>query len=351
VKGKTLLLIGLIIVALALVKIFFLTPKKQGGGAPQPAGKQPPVGVNVFVVKNNLVENKLSLSGSILANEEAMLKPETSGKIISLEVKEGTEVQRGQLLARLNDAPLQAQLRKAVVQQKLAAEKEQRLKQLLEVKGVSQDEYDMAATAANAANADVDLFNAQIAETEVRAPFNGVVGLKNTSEGNYISTNDIIASIQQLDPVKIDFSVPEKYALQVKNGDSIYVETNGKRYGAAIYAIDPKIDPNTRSLKVRALCRNPKRELFPGAYAQVILLLHTETSAVIPTMAVIPDIRGEKTFVVRGGKATQVYIETGVRTDSTVEVVKGLKQGDTVVTGGIMSLKPGAPVKLLRTKK
>lgn len=350
-KARTLLIIVLIIAVLAAIKIFFLSSKNPSQGGP--GAKQPPVPVSVFVVKNNRVENKLVVSGNVIANEEAMLKPESAGKIISLEVKEGTEVQKGQLLAKLNDAPLQAQLKKAMVQQKLAEEKEGRLKQLLAVKGVSQDEYDVALTTLNAANADVDLIKAQIMETEVRAPFSGIVGLKNISEGNYISTNDVIASIQQVDPVKIDFSIPEKYAGKIKAGDSvsILVEGTGRNYAAKVFAVDPKIDAATRALRVRALCENRKHEIFPGAYAQVSFVLRAENSAVVPSMAVIPDLRGQKTYIVKNGKAELIKIETGSRTDTSIEVISGLTAGDSVITAGIMSLKPGASVKIIGKKK
>lgn len=351
-KSKTLLIIIMIVAALALIKIFYLSPKK--AGAPQGGAKQAPaVPVTVVIVKSAEVENKISVSGSILANEEAMLKPEMAGKIISLQVKEGTQVQKGQLIAKINDATLQAQLRKAQVQQSLATDKEQRLKQLLGIKGVSQDEYDVALSTLNASNADIDLLKAQIMETEVRAPFDGVIGLRNISEGNYISTADVIASIQQLDPIKIDFSVPEKYTAMVQVNDTVYITLEGtkKQYKAKVYAIDPKIDANTRSLRVRAICNNQKHEILPGSYAQVDLILKSENSVIVPSTAVIPDLRGQKTYLVRNGKAELIPIETGSRTDTKVEVTKGLKPGDTLVTGGIMALKPGAAVKIQGLKK
>jgi membrane fusion protein, multidrug efflux system len=352
-KRRTWLLIVLLVAALALIKIFFLNPKKPGAGGPPQGGKGAPVAVNVVVVQAGLVENKLTLSGNILANEEALLKPEAAGKIISLAVKEGSVVQKGQLLAKLNDASLQAQLKKAQVQLALARERTSRLKQLLEVKGVSQEEFDVAQTALNAAEADVELVKAQIDETEIRAPFAGVIGLRNVSEGSYISNNDIIASIQQIDPVKVDFSVPEKYAGQIKVGDSVRITLEGTRktHIGKIYAYDPKIEAGTRSLKVRALCNNAAKELFPGSYAQVSLVLRTTRAAVVPSMAVIPDLRGQKAYVVKNGLAQPVSIEAGARTDSSVEVVRGLNPGDTLITSGLMSVKPGSPVKIQALKK
>ncbi len=350
-KNKSLIVIIVLVVLLALIKIFFLSPKQgQSGGQ---SGKQLIALVKTITVKNSEVQNTITLSATILANEEVNLKPEVGGKIIELLITEGGKVQKGQLLVKINDANLQAQLKKMIVQQKLAAEKEQRLKQLLNIKGVSQDEYDVVLSTLNAANADVELLKAQIQDTEIRAPFDGTVGLKNISVGSFVNTTDVIASIQQLNPLKIDFTVPQKDAARVHVGDTVFVtiEGNSKKFIGKIYAFDPKIDASSRSLRVRALIQNSKNEIFPGSYAQVSLVLKSENSVTIPSMAVIPDLRGQKTYVIHNGKANLILIETGVRTDSTIEVTKGLNPGDTVVTSGIMGLKPGMLVKIQGTKK
>jgi membrane fusion protein (multidrug efflux system) len=346
-KPKTLITISAVLVALVLIKIFFLSPKKGKVSGPQ-TGKSPVVTIKAVVVKNGNVENKLVLSGTVLANEEAVLKPEVSGKIVSMNIKEGAEVEKGQLLVKINDADLQAQLAKQIALQKINEEKERDLKALLAIKGVSQEEYDLALSTVQQTKADIDLTQAQIAKTEIRAPFNGVIGLKNVSEGNNVSQADIIASVQQLNPVKIDFSIPEKYTAAVHLNDTVFItiQGTGHKYFGKVYAIDPKIDAATRSLKIRAICENNKREIFPGSYAQVTLVLKSDNSVIMPTMAVIPDIHGQKTYVVRNGKATSVLIETGIRNDTSVEVLKGLKQGDTVATEGIMALKPNVQVKI-----
>jgi len=351
-KNKFLIVIIVLVVVLALIKIFFLSPKQEQAGGAQ-NNKKPVALVRVVAVKSANVQNTIILSANILANEEVNLKPEAGGKIIELLITEGSKVQKGQLLVKTNDANLQAQLKKMIVQQKLASEKEQRLKQLHAINGVSQDEYDSALSALNGANADVELLKAQIQDTEIRAPFDGTVGLKNISVGSYVNTTDIIASVQQLNPLKIDFTVPQKNASQVHLGDTVFIsiEGNTKKFIGKIYAFDPKIDAGTRSLKVRALIDNSKKEIFPGSYAQVSLVLKSENSVVIPSMAVIPDLRGQKTYVIHNGKADLIFIETGVRTDSTIEVIKGLNSGDTVVTEGIMGLKPGMQVKIKETKK
>jgi len=346
-KAKTLIIISAIVIALVLIKIFFLSPKPAKAAGPQ-AGKGPVVTIKAVVVKTGNVENKLVLSGTVLANEEAILKPEVSGKIISMQIKEGGEVERGQLLVKINDADLQAQLAKQLSLQKINEEKERDLKALLAVKGVSQEEYDLALSTVQQTKADIDLTQAQIAKTEIRAPFNGVIGLKNVSEGNNVSPADIIASVQQLNPIKIDFSVPEKYTAVVHLNDTVLItiQGTGRKYIGKVFAIDPKIDASTRSLKIRAICENSKREIFPGSYAQVTLILKSDKSVIMPTMAVIPDLHGQKTFVVHNGKAVSVLIETGVRNDTSVEVLKGLNPGDTVATEGIMSLKPNVQVKI-----
>ncbi len=346
-KSRTLLIIISIIVALVLIKIFFLSSKQPKSAAPQ-AGKGSVVTIKAVVLKGGNVENKLVLSGSVLANEEAILKPEVSGKIISMQINEGANVTQGQLLVKINDADLQAQLAKQQAMQKINEEKERDLKSLLGIKGVSQEEYDIALSTVQQSNADIDLTMAQIAKTEIRAPFNGVIGLKNVSVGNNVSPSDIIASVQQLDPIKIDFSVPEKYTSAVHINDTVFItiQGTGRIYKGKIYAIDPKIDQATRSLKIRAICDNAKHEIFPGSYAQVTLILQSDNSVIMPTMAVIPDLHGQKTYVIRNGKAVSVMIETGIRNDTTIEVTKGLKAGDTVATEGIMALKPGVQVKI-----
>ena len=346
-KAKTLITISAIVIALVLIKIFFLSPKPAKAAGTQ-AGKGHGVTIKAVVVKTGNVENKLVLSGTVLANKEAILKPEVSGKIISMQIKEGAEVEKGQLLVKINDADLQAQLAKQISLQKINEEKERDLKALLAVKGVSQEEYDLALSTVQQTKADIDLTQAQIAKTEIRAPFNGVIGLKNVSEGNNVSPADVIASVQQLNPIKIDFSVPEKYTAVVHLNDTVLItiQGTGRKYIGKIFAIDPKIDASTRSLKIRAICENGKREIFPGSYAQVTLILKSDKSVIMPTMAVIPDLHGQKTFVVHNRKAVAVLIETGVRNDTSVEVLKGLNPGDTVATEGIMSLKPNVQVKI-----
>ncbi len=353
-KKGTIVIIIVVIVLLAVIKIVFLK-KDSDVSAKSAAGAQkaPTALVTVYVTSSQVLENSLYSSGTILANEEVDLHPETAGKIISILFKEGGVVQKGQLLVKINDADLQAQLKKSSLNYDLSKQKEGRLKELLTIKGVSQEDYDVAANELQTITADMDYTKALIAKTEIRAPFDGIVGLKNVSEGSYVSPTDIIASMQQIDPVKVDFSVPEKYSSKIHLNDTVIVsiEGTGEKHKGRVYAFDPKIDANTRALKVRALIDNRDRKIFPGSFAQISTVLKTEKSVVVPTMAVIPNLRGQNAFVVKDGKANLVPITIGIRTDTTVEVLTGLNAGDTVVTSGIMTLKTGMQVKIQSPKK
>jgi membrane fusion protein (multidrug efflux system) len=352
---KTIGIILFVIAILVIVKMVFLKPK-DGGKAPGPAAgaKAAPTMVTVYVAVPEDVSNKVFASGTVLANEEVELMPEISGKILALKFNEGTTVSKGDLLVKINDADFQAQVKKLELQVKLAEEKENRGKQLLAINGLSQEEYDVLLNQLNSAKADIDYLKAQIAKTEIRAPFNGVIGLKAVSEGSFISPNVRIASILQIDPVKIDFSIPEQYAGLIKKNDALQFSIEGlsKPFSAKIYAIEPRVDLNTRSIQIRAICPNPDHAIFPGAFAKVDLPLKEIPDAImIPTEAIVPVLKGKKVFVCKDGKAVSVPVETGIRTAARVQVVKGLQVGDSVITTGVMQLKPDSPVKALKSKK
>jgi membrane fusion protein (multidrug efflux system) len=352
-KKRTIIIIIFIIAALALIKIFFLQPEQTG--QPQNGGGQKPQSAVVtgYVAMPALFENTISSSGTVLAAEEVELRPEISGKLISILFKEGTNVNKGELLAKINDADLQAQLKKLNLQYKLSTEKEGRVKGLLDIKGVSQEEYDVAANELQTIEADMDFTRAQIAKTEIRAPFSGKIGLKSVSEGSFVSNANVIASMQQTDVLKIDFSVPEKYAALVKVGDTVKFSVEGitQKMNARVAAIEPRINAQTRNIMIRAIYTNTGGTVYPGAFAKVELITDKKQSFMIPTEALIPEMKGNKIFVVKNGKAMPLKVETGERNDAKVEILSGLNAGDTVITTGIMSLKPETNVKIIQLKK
>jgi membrane fusion protein (multidrug efflux system) len=355
-KSKTLIWIVLIVIALVLIKIFFLSPKKEGQGqgpGGQKGGAMPPSPVTVYVAVPQELNNEVYATGTIIANEEVMLLPELSGKIVSLNINEGSLVSKGELLVKLADADFQAQLKKLELQVKLAEERTGRQKQLLAVNGISQEEYDVSMNELNSIKADMDLVRANIAKTEVRAPFSGIVGLKYVSEGAYVNPSSRIAAIQQVNPVKIDFSVPEKYAGAIQKNDQLeFAVGEGNDFmKAKVFAVEPKIDINTRSIQIRAIADNGKGALFPGAFTKIKLPLRKiENAIMVPTEAIIPVLKGKKVFVCKNGKAMPVMVETGIRTDAMIQITSGLDAGDSVITTGIMQLKPESPVKIVRSK-
>jgi membrane fusion protein, multidrug efflux system len=350
-KGlKTILIIAGIIIFLVVIKFLFLQPSVQGSQK-GPAGPPAPSVVTATIAKSQKPEKIVFTTGTIVANEEAELKPEISGKLVYINIQEGGYVSKGTLIAKINDADLQAQLKKINVQLKLAEEKDARQKQLLEIKGISQEEYDNSAVQVNSLKADQDNLVAQISKTEVRAPFNGLLGLKKISEGAYVSAGTSLVTIQQIDPAKIDFSVPEKYLSQVYKGTEVSVRPDGtdQPFKARVYAIDPKIDLATRSIQLRASTPNRSGKLLPGGFVRVELPLQQKNDVIlIPTESIVPVLKGQKVYAVVNGKAIERMVETGVRSAAGIEVINGIAAGDTIVVTGVMALKNDAPVKIIK---
>ena len=345
-KLKTLIIIVIVIGALLGVKYIFFPSQADQTKGPQ-KGKAPASAVSIYVIKPEKLENTLTASGTIFANEEVELKPEIAGKIISLPLKEGTEVSKNQLLVKINDADFQAQYKKLQLQYDLADKNLKRQQELLKVSGISQSDFDASQNAENTIKADMEYVQSQIAKTEIHAPFTGIIGLKNVSDGAYISIGTTIATVLQIDPVKIDFAVSERYAPYIKKGVKVIFNIAGMKedMNGEVYAVEPKIDMNTRTFMVRAICPNKEKKIFTGAFAEVkVLLKDIDDAVMIPTEAVITELRGKKVFIVKNGKAKSVAIETGIRTSEKVQVLNGLQIGDTVVTTGIMQLKTDVPV-------
>ena len=312
-------------------------------------GKAKPLVVSGIIAKSLTFENVLSLSGSVTANEQVEIRSEVSGIVQAIYFKEGSNVAKGQLLVKVSDAELKAQLQQAKTKQLLASENERRARLLLQKEAISQEEYDVSNAEFRSAQAQSQLILAQISKTVIKAPFSGKIGLRNISPGTYLSPALLIANLVSTSKVKITFSVPEKYSEQIKQNAKITFTISGatKTYNASIYAIEPGVDVNTRTLQVRAVADNSRGELLAGSYATVTLPLEKINNAiVVPTEAIIPVQNGKKVFVSKNGLAKEVLVETATRTDASIMVLSGLKPGDTIVTGGIMSLKPDAPIKV-----
>jgi membrane fusion protein, multidrug efflux system len=322
-----------------------------GGGGPGAGGGGMRGGqilnVSGLVLTPSVVTEFINPTGSLIPDEEVELSFETSGKIVNIFFTEGTKVSKGDLLAKINDRHLQAQLMKLEAQKKLVEEKEFRQRSLLDRDAISRESYDQVVTELQALEADIMLVKARIAETELRAPFDGTVGLRYFSEGAYASPNTKIARLVKLKPMKIEFSISERYAGMISAGFPVTLTVDGKKYSASVYALDPKVDLNTRTIIVRAIYPNRNEELKPGRYAAINLQLsEVEDAIAIPTDALIPEMEGEKVFVFRSGKAMPVKVKTGLRTEATIQITEGLQFGDTLITTGILQLRQGLPVVL-----
>lgn len=324
-------------------------PGSSGKGGRAGGGDQRPMSVNGIVVSPVSFENSLTVTGSIDANEEVRIISEVPGIIKGIYFNEGSNVRRGQTLVKIEDSELRAQLAQANTKQNLAAENERRARLLLQKEAISREEYDIASADFRTAKAQSQLIRAQLAKTVVSAPFSGRIGLRSVSVGEYVTPSMPITNLVSLNPVKITFSVPEKYSGKVKAGATINFSVAGsaQTYTARVYAIEPRIEAATRTLQLRAKADNPGGVLIPGSFASISLPLATiEDAILIPTEAIIPVQDGKKVFVTDSGKAKEVMVQTSTRTEKEILVISGLKAGDTVLTTGIMSLKDGSKVKV-----
>ena len=307
----------------------------------------------MVVVQAQPLSNVIQSNGTLLANEEVDIRSEISGIIQKINFKEGQKVQKGQLLASLNDDELQAQAARLEYTIKLNKEVEYRQQQLLEREAISRQEYDIALADLNTVKADLQRVKAQIARYYIRAPFTGEIGLRYVSEGSYVSPTTQIASMQDIDRVKIEFTVPEKYSDLVQRGDSITfsVRGNERKYKAHVYAVESKIDLATRSLRVRAISPNPDRTLIPGSYARIELTLERIQDAVlVPSEALIPELQGQKVYLLKGGRAIPSRVKTGIRTPREVQVTEGVSPRDSLIVTGLLQVKDSAQVKVKDVK-
>ncbi|HBB92214.1 MAG: hypothetical protein A2X22_06735 [Bacteroidetes bacterium GWF2_49_14] len=327
---------------------------KKKEAVPAPGGRRGgPVAVEVMVIKPDTMLNMIYTTGTLLPNEKVELRNEVSGRITGIYFSEGTEVKEGTLLLKINDQDLQAQLNKNSVQEDLARDEEYRKKQLLEIKAISQEEYDVVANTLKSIQAERQILQAQLAKTQIFAPLSGKIGLRNVSLGSYIPSNTLIATLQQVDPIKIEFSVPEKYTTLVRTGMIIgfSMDYTPDPFTGRVYAVESGVDIATRTVQVRAICPNPKRILVPGTFTRVSVELEKIPDAIkVPSEALVGDIAGSKVFLKKGGKAVSVPVFTGIRTEKDVQVTEGLQPGDSLILTGLLQVNDGVPVAV-RGKK
>lgn len=346
-KKKNIIYLVIIIAVLALLAWPKLKPN-QAKQSQKGAKQGNAIMVETIKVKPQPSDKTIETTGNILAQEEVILYPETEGRIVSINFIEGAQVQKGDLLLKINDTELQAQLKKAIATKKLKDDTEKRNKSLFDKGAISAESYDVGTNELTSINADVDLINAQIRKTEIRAPFSGKIGFRNVSEGSYVTPSTRIAALQSINQIKIEFAVPEKYASLINKGTNITfkIDGNSNTYEAIVYGVEPKIDEVTRNVIMRATCPNPNQKILPGSFAKVAVIVgNTQNAFMIPTQAIVPILKGQKVYVVQGDSAVERIVKTGTRKEKEIEITEGLNEGDEVITIGVMYLKQGAKIK------
>lgn len=324
------------------------TNTKQTSGGRQ-SGNNRTLNVNALVIHTQPLTDEIFTTGNLIPDEEVDLSFETSGKITDINFTEGTTVQKGQLLAKVNDRPLQAQLKKLQAQLKLAEDRVFRQNALLIKDAVSKEAYEQVKTDLASLNADIELIKANILQTELRAPFEGVIGLRQVSVGTYASPTTVVAKLTKLTPLKVDFSVPERYAKEIKKGTRLTFVIDGylNDFNAVVYATEARVDKATHTLPVRALYPNTGHVLLPGRFTSVKIKMHEIPNAIaIPTEAIVPEMGMDKVYVYKSGKSIPVEVKTGLRTDTQIQIIEGLHPGDTIITSGTLQLRTGLNVTL-----
>lgn len=347
-KKKTTIWIAVIII---LVFAFFLrmaftkpTDKSKNSDSKANALKK----VDAYIVKPTLLINEISVTGSLLAFEEVELKNEVAGRVVKINLPEGKFVKKGTLLVKLFDDDLQANLKKLNSQYEIQNQIFKRQSELLKVNGISQNDYEQTSLQVNAIKADIEVQKTLIRKTEVLAPFDGVIGLRNISVGAIVTPSTLLSTIRSENKIKLDFSVPEKYGSVIRTGMKVkFTMYNDETvYDASVIATEEGIDPTTRNLKVRAVVNETSNELIPGAFTNVQLRLSENKNALqIPTQAIIPQEQDKSIIVARNGKAHFITVLTGIRNASNIEITKGIQAGDTIITTGILFLKEGSKLK------
>lgn len=352
VKFRLLLVLGVLGLAAAGA---YLAARKPGAApaahATPPASRPAPAPLAVSglaVLAQPFVET-ISANGTLRADEAVELQTEVNGKIAALNFAEGQRVRAGEVLVKIDDTSLQAGLRRAEARLALAQFREKRLARLVAEGGVSRLEYDEAKGELDVLQAEADIIRAEIAKTGIRAPFDGIVGLRFVSVGAYVNPATRIATLQNLHTMKVDFSVPERYAPFVKPGAPVEFTVAGSStiYEAKVVAVEPRIDVATRTILLRAVCRNPDLALIPGLFARIDFAVNQAQDALlVPAIAVVAGLEERYVFVAREEKAVRVRVRTGARTATQVQILEGLSPGDVVLVSGVQQLRAGLPVKV-----
>ena len=346
---------GLFFLVFLCLVIVSCEEKKKASPPPNAAAQRAnrPMQAEGYIVKTKKLSENIEVPGTLLPFEETEIRPEISGRLVYLNIPEGRFVSKGTVLAKLFDGDLQAQLKKLQVQLEISEKTAERYRELLKIGGVSQQEYDLTELSVNNLKADMQLVRVDIYKTTIRAPYSGRIGLKSISNGAYVTPTNIITTISQVSKLKMEFTVPEKYSEAMQRGRTVNftITGNDKKFTSAILATESNIEANTRTLKVRSVVNGTDPSLVPGAFAKVTLQMGDNNEAlIIPTQAVIPQARNKRVILYRDGIAKFEVVTTGIRDSSFVQITDGLKAGDTILTTGLLAIRPDSKITLSKVQ-
>ncbi|MEJ2519724.1 MAG: efflux RND transporter periplasmic adaptor subunit, partial [Desulfuromonadales bacterium] len=314
------------------------------------SGQEKPKGllVETAQVRSEPLVREITATGTTLANESVVLATEIAGRVSAISLAEGQAVAAGDVLLKLDPSILVAERDRAEASFNLSAANIKRAEQLLQEEAISARERDEAYAQWRLDQANLRLAEAQLAKTVIQAPFSGLLGLRRVSIGEYLQPGETIATLDDIDPIKVDFRIPEVFAHQLRVGQKIRLQVDAvpdQTFVGEVYAIDPQVDVNGRSILLRAKVAQDKGPLRPGMFARVALVLEERPKALmIPEEAIIPGADRQQVFKVVDGKVVAAVVETGLRTKGKIEITSGLAPGDTIITAGQIKVRPGMPV-------
>jgi membrane fusion protein (multidrug efflux system) len=340
--------VALVIAAAIGASHWHLNLRADSATYPQSSDRDRAVVVETAAVQTAMVSDEVNAVGTLRSNESVIVRPEIAGRIAAIHFDEGEPIERGQPLVSLEDSTHQAELADARASLNFAERTFERLDSLFDQGSVTARERDEARARLERARAAVQLARARLEKTDVNAPFSGNLGLRRVSPGDYVTPGQDMVNIEDIDPVKVDFRIPERFLSSLSVGQRIRVGVDafpGRGFEGEVYAIDPQIDPAGRSIAIRARIDNPDQVLRPGLFARVRLILDERPEAlVVPEQALVPDGEQRYVFRVRDGQARRTEVRIGQRRSGQVEIVDGLAAGDTVVTAGQLKLRDGTPI-------
>lgn len=310
----------------------------------------PVIKVEAHRATAKVFEETIKSVGTLRANESVTLVAETSLRLIKICFVEGAEVQSGQLLFQLDDAQLQSELKEIEARLALATANRRRAEELLPSKAVSQLDADLAAAEAQSWEAQRQTKLVQLSRTKIVAPFSGRLGMRKVSEGAFLTPAVPLVELHDLSQIKIDFTLPERYALKIREKQpfAFTVAGRGEVHQGVVSVIEPAIDPQTRSLMMRGICVN-SQGLRPGGFVDVTLTLGgDQKSLMVPSQAIVPSPRGHGVYVIDSGKARFQDVVIGTRTEESVQILRGLADGDMIATTNLNRIRPGALVTIMK---